>query len=329
MRLLTLLLPILFLAHPVAAQSTCAGQDLISALTDAERAPLDAAVARAPYPQGNHWRATKGERTLHLVGTLHLFDPRMTAVADRLAPLIADADKLFVEATDAEMKTLQKAIAETPDLIFTTGPTLPEQLTPGEWAKLSDALRDRGIPPFLASKFRPWYLSVLLALPPCAMAGMGAGSNGLDRLVMDAAAAQGKPMESLEAYDTIFRAFNRIAPDDQLNMIRTALPTADRAEDMLSTMIESYFREDHRQIWEFSRLAGLAAAGDDRAKAEADFALMEEVLINERNRAWVEKLLADDTRTAIVAVGAGHFAGDQGLLKLLESAGFTVERQAF
>lgn len=318
------------LCAPALAQTSCAGLDLIATLPAADRTTLEQASAAAPYPAGNHWRAEKAGATIDLVGTFHLYDPRMDGPMDRLRPLIAQADAIYLEATEVEIKALQTAVSSTPDLLFTTGPTLPEQMTEPEWQSLSTAMNDRGIPAFLASKFRPWYVSVMLSMPPCAMASMQAGGGGLDHLIGDAAKALGKPTLPLEPYDTMFKIFDRISPEDQLDMIRTALPLASQSEDLFATMTNSYFRETHREIWEFGRLQTLKTPGTDPAKAEADLALMEEVLINARNRSWME-VLRDKSpgKRLIVAVGAGHLSGDQGLLNLLRQDGWTLTRQEF
>lgn len=318
------------LAAPAVAQTSCAGHDLIATLPAADRATLEQASAAAPFPEGNHWRAEKAGATIDLIGTFHLYDPRMDAPMDRLRPLIGQADAVYLEATDVEIKALQTAVSSKPDLLFTTGPTLPEQLSEPEWSALGTAMNDRGIPAFLASKFRPWYVSVMLSMPPCAMASMQAGGGGLDHLIGDAARALGKPTRALEPYDTMFRAFDRISPEDQLDMIRTALPLASQSEDLFATMTNSYFRETHREIWEFGRLQTLKTTGTDPAKAEADLALMEDVLINSRNRAWMDVLRGESPgKHLIVAVGAGHLSGDQGLLNLLKQDGWTLTRQEF
>jgi uncharacterized protein YbaP (TraB family) len=316
---------------PAAAQeTTCAGQDLIAALAPGDRAALDEATAAVPYPQGLRWRATGGGRTIDILGTFHLYDPRMPIHVARLLPAIRAADRVWLEATTAEMAELQHAISTRPDLILTRGATLPERLSEPEWQTLSAALTERGIPAFMASKFQPWYISVLLAMPPCAMAAMAGGSTGIDHLIEEAAQAEGVPAAALEPYDTIFTIFGAIPPDQQLDLIRAALPTAGQAEDMLATMVESYFREDHRQIWEFARLAALRADPAARAQLEKDFALMEEALIARRNRAWAEVLTGGDAgETIVVAVGAGHLSGEDGLLRLLERAGFALERLEF
>ena len=72
------------------------------------RADSQWAAARlhdTPYPTGNHWIATKDDRRLNIIGTMHISDPRMDAVTEQLAPVIQSADVLLVEATrDAEQE---------------------------------------------------------------------------------------------------------------------------------------------------------------------------------------------------------------------------------
>jgi hypothetical protein len=331
-RLLALVALTLWLAVPAAAQTgtpaACAGRDLIAAMTPAERAPLDAAVAGDPYATGNWWRATLDDSVIDIVGTFHIDDPRHIPVADRLRPVVAAADGVWLEATEAEMKALQADIARDPGLvIITDGPTLPELLSPEDWQTLSEQVAARGIPPFMASKFRPWYLMAILGLPPCAVAAAATAPKGLDQRIMDLAAAADVPTYALEPHDTVFKIFDIMSAAEQLDMVRTMLPMADQAEDMFATLTGAYFRGEHRLIWEFTRAAMFATPGIDRAKAEADFAQMEEVLLNARNRGWIDVILpAAEGRRIVVAAGAAHLSGPEGLLPLLAAAGYKLTR---
>ena len=132
----------------------------------------------------------------------------------------------------------------------------------------------------------------------------------------------------------MFRVFDRISPEDQLDMIRTALPLADQSEDLFATMTNSYFREAHREIWEFGRLQTLNTHGygTDPAKAEADLALMEDVLINtSRNRCrWMEVACAANpptTRPVSSPSARVTFPAIRDLLNLLKQDGWTLTRQ--
>lgn len=329
---LRLILMLLGLLAAGPALALCQGRDLLAALPSVQARALETAVANAPFASGNHWRASRDGSTVNVIGTFHIFDRRMPGRMANLELVVRAADAIYLEATDAEMAEMQVAITRDPDLLFVPrkGATLPESLNADEWTSLSDEMRARGIPPFMAAKFRPWYVTMLLAVPPCAMEALATEREGLDRLVMDAAEANGVPLRALEPFDTVFRIFGAMSEAEQLDMVRATLPLASQAEDFFATMTEAYLAEEHRRIWEFSRLLTLATPGADPEKMAEDFALMEEQLLYGRNRAWMKVILdAAEGRHIVVAVGAAHLSGDEGLLRLLELAGYRLERQRF
>lgn len=319
------------LAGPGKARAACAGADLFTALPAEERAAIAAGIADDPYAAGNHWLARRGATEIALIGTFHLHDPGMEAIAARLAPVVAGAEVLFVEATAAEMAKMQQAIAREPGRLFlTSGPTLPETLPEAEWARLSAEFAARGVPPFLGAKFRPWYVSVLLAMPPCLTATGVAPGEGLDAMLSAAAAGAGVPVHALEPWDTALTVFDEVSFERQIGMLRASLPLAGQAEDALATLAAAWRREEHRLIRAYSRHVAVSAPGADAEAMAADFARMEEALLTRRNRAWIARLLPEaEGRRVAVAVGAAHLSGPDGLLRLLADAGFTLDRQPF
>jgi uncharacterized protein len=317
------------LSLPALAAPTCAGRDLLTDLPESERAELEAVIAKDPYATGNWWRAEKGGSVIDVVGTFHMDDPRHDAFAARLEPVIAAADTVYLEATEVEMKALQAEIGRNPALMFiTTGPTLPEQLPEAEWQALAAEMTLRGIPAFMASKFRPWYLMVLLSMPPCAMEALQGKSEGLDARIQAMAKADGVPLAALEPFDTIFGIFALMDSADQIALVRAALPMAAQSEDMFATMTAAYFRGEHRLIWEFSRMAALKAPGMTPEDAAREFGRMEEALLTGRNRAWMKVILpAAAGHRIVVAAGAAHLSGPDGVLALLATAGYRLTRQ--
>jgi len=310
------------------AGATCQGQDLIATMSLSERSALDAAVAQHPFGDGNLWRATKPGSTIHVVGTLHLFDPRMDQMMVQIGPLIEGSDLILVEADRAEMDALQRATNTRPDLLFRLdGPTLPETLNKSEWSAVSREMTLRGIPPFLASKFQPWYVAMMLGIPACAMPDMALGPSGLDEMIMQHAEATGVPIQALEPYDTVFRAFSGMTYAEQINLIRAGLIAAQGTDDMFATVADAYFRGEHRQIWEFSRSQAENVPGADPARMRADFALLEDALLKDRNLAWMEPMLQkSEGQVVLVAVGAAHLSGDLGVLNLLAKSGYELTR---
>jgi len=324
LRILTLLAAVLL---PQFGHAQCSGQNLINALPAAEQSSLRAAAATVPYPDGNFWRATRGTQVVHLIGTYHFDDARHATALAALAPLIAQSTLLLVEAGPAEEAALAERMAREPGMVtITDGPTLPDLLPEAEWQALSAAMAARGIPGFMAAKFQPWFLSMMLGIPPCDMARAASG-RGLDQRMIEAATARGVPVKALEPYDTLFSLFNDLTEADQLDMVRSALAMEPQAADMSVTLADSYFAEEGRLIWEFMRLQVLGAAGTDRDQALHGLALMETALMSNRNRAWIPVITAATAKGPVVAAfGALHLSGDQGVLALLAAEGFTLER---
>lgn len=317
----------LALLAALPARAACSGTNLIAALPQADRADLARAAATHPFAQGNLWRATRGDRVVHLIGTFHMDDPRHDALMPRLAPLVAQASRLLVEAGPAEEAELKALMARDPGLMLAPqGPTLAEALPESDWQRLAGALRDRGIPPFMGSRLRPWYVSVLLAVPPCAMA-QATQKNGLDARLMAEAARAGVPVAALEPFDTALRVFDDMPGATQLDMIRSALALEDRAEDQLATLADAYFAQDSRLIWEFLRKTALALPGATPEQVAAEFAQMDGALMVARNRAWIPVIVdATATGPVVAAFGALHLSGEDGVLALLSRAGWTLER---
>ncbi|MCA3511153.1 MAG: TraB/GumN family protein [Rhodobacter sp.] len=312
----------------VPASAMCRGRNLIDTLSAETQAGLRAAADAAPFARGNLWRATRGDQVLHLIGTFHLDDPRHDALMARLAPLIDGASTVLVEAGPAEEAALQAALAADPSLVFlTNGPTLPETLAPATWDRLKDALRARSIPPFLGAKMRPAYLSMLLSLPPCALTSATEPQNGLDRRIIARSRAQDIPLRALEPFSVVFDIFSDMTLSDQVALLELSLALDAQSEDVFATLTDAYFAEDGRMIWEFSRWQALTLPGLDAAQVADDFALMEDRMMSARNRAWIpviEAALADGP--ALAAFGALHLSGEDGVLALLQQAGFAVER---
>lgn len=310
------------------ARATCMGQNLIDALPAADRDRITAAAATHPFAQGNLWRATRDGAEITIMGTYHLDDTRHDALMQRLAPLLADADRLLVEAGPEEEAQLMQLMARDPAVMLATeGPTLAEALPEAEWQRLAQALRDRGVPPFMGSRFRPWYISVLLAMPPCAMA-QATAKAGLDARLIALAQQDGIPVQGLEPFDTALRVFDQIPPETQMSMIRSSLLLEDRAEDQLATLADAYFAQDSRLVWEFLRFTSRALPGTTPETVDAEFARMDAALMAGRNRAWIpviEQAAATQGRL-FVAFGALHLSGSEGVLALLEQAGWQLER---
>lgn len=314
------------LVSPAAAD--CIGQNLLSQMPADQRAALENAAAQVPFHEGNFWTATRADQIITLAGTYHLEDPRHAASMVALAPSISAAQTVLVEAGPDDETALKDLLARNPSVMILTDTTLPEVMDPTEWARLSEALLQRGIPPFLAAKFQPWYISMMLAIPACSMP-IGTG-EGLDGMVIKAAMERGIPVRALEPFDTVLSIFDKLTRDEQIAMIRSALALEDRAADYTVTLADSYFEGQSRLMWELMRAETLALPGYTPQMVAAEFAAMEEAMILSRNRAWIGVLEEAAAKgPAFAAFGALHLPGAEGVAALLQARGWTLSPLRF
>jgi uncharacterized protein len=79
------------------------------------------------------------------------------------------------------------------------------------------------------------------------------------------------------------------------------------------------------QAWSSGNTGAIARTFDDELKSAPEIA---QVLIDQRNAnwaAWLRQRLAQPG-TLMVAVGAGHLAGDGSVIELLRKQGMRIER---
>lgn len=316
------------------AASDCVGRNLIEAMPADRRALIDEAVRDVPYHSGILWHATKGEARMTLVGTYHFGDPRHQAMLDRLAAPLTNAAALYVEAGPDEERRLTQALVEDPDLMVNRdGPTLPERLSNQEWAALSEAMSERGTPAVVTAKLRPWYVAMMLGVSPCMMKDVASnGGSGLDHLLVGRAEALNLPVRPLEPWNTVFTLFEDMTPAQEIDMIRASLPAAAYADDYAVTLTDAYFAGDVWQIWEFGRFDAYENSGLSRAAIDEQMQLAQTQLMDRRNQSWIAPLTDGAEKAArrgkgiVVGFGALHLPGEQGVLRLLEKRGWTIER---
>ncbi|MBL9050654.1 MAG: TraB/GumN family protein [Tabrizicola sp.] len=318
-------IPLSFCLTGVGA-AACAGKNLFDQYPPDRLAEVEAATAAVPFATGNFWRATRGDEVITIAGTYHFDDPRHDPAIKALTPHITSATTVLVEAGPEEEKALKDLVARDPSrLMITEGPTLIEQLPPELWDSLSQAMSDRGIPGFMAAKFRPWYVVAVLSIPPCAMAQM-VEPRGLDGMVIDAATEAGVPVHGLEPFDTVFRIFDGMSEAELIDMLQSSLLFEDRSEDYAATLADSYFAGEGRKIWEFMRFESYGMPGYTRDQVDAEFAKMEVALMASRNRAWIPVLTEAAAQGPVFAAfGALHLSGNEGVLALLQDEGFSIQ----
>lgn len=325
------LVSIVFFALLAApGQAACTGTDLLAQMDAPDRKALYARADSQPNAQGLLWRAERGDEVIHIMGTLHTADSRHEKNMTILAPLIERADTILLEMGDGDEKRLQARMAREPGLAFIIeGPTLPDLLSAAEWDQLRAAMTKRGVPGFMAAKMQPWMAMITLGMSACVFRQTAEGKRGLDQMIIERANMLGNPAQALEDYDTSMYLFTEYDTAEVMDMLRLTLALEDIDPDaQYSTLVEAYFREDVRVIWEFGIAQTLAnPQGMSETEILAEYARLEDTMMTRRNLAWMDRIYEASAKGEVfVAAGALHLPGAFGVLNLLEQAGFSLTR---
>ena len=110
--MLRCLLTLLLCLTALSAHARCKGVDIRPQLTANQRELLQREAAKIPFNQGNHWIATHGSQSIHIVGTMHVNDSRLNQVMRNLNPIIAHADAILLEVSQPEGERFWKTVKE-------------------------------------------------------------------------------------------------------------------------------------------------------------------------------------------------------------------------
>jgi uncharacterized protein YbaP (TraB family) len=286
-------------------------------------------VSKVPFAYGNHWIATKGNRRIHVIGTIHLADPRLDPVVAALRPVLAEAGAVYFESTMEEVDAMEAALARDPSrFLLQEGPSLIDRMPPEAWQRLADLAAEAGIPSWMAAKMQPGVLGISLSVPKCAQAG-GCLKEGLDRRLNAEAQRIGLPVRALEDPQQTLASLGALPVAEQIRDLQLMTYLDGRLEDNFATVRESYFAEEVILGTEAMMAAIYDQAPLPRSEVDALWDRQMAVLLDQRNAAWIPVIEAAAEDRLVVAVGALHLGGDQGVLHLLQAEGYTLTRLPF
>lgn len=143
--------------------------------------------------------------------------------------------------------------------------------------------------------------------------------ESFDEYFQKVAKEQEKSVDGLETVEfQMDLLFKKTPLPRQITQLMCLVDNTDFYEEMSDEMAKAYFAQD---------LNGLKAVIDKKLHNACDMTPEERAdLIDNRNRAWIEKIpTIMQAKSTLFTVGAGHLVGDNGLLKLLQDKGYTVE----
>jgi uncharacterized protein YbaP (TraB family) len=244
-----------------------------------------------------------------MVGTIHALPDGTSWRTPGIIAAINKADLLLVEIADPDDTTaLPQIFAQ---LATTPGqPPLDRRLPAELRGSLEDLLDRGGLDPDQFSNVETWAAALTLAR----VTAEGDPANGVDRTLI--AEFAGRPVREFEGARVQLSIFDRLPEDDQRALLAAVVRDADKASIEAARL---------RRAWRSGDAAAIEAASQTGILADPE---VRNALLTARNRDWVAKLLPQFQAEPrpLIAVGAAHLVGPDGLAALLEAQGYRVRR---
>ncbi|MEM6476749.1 MAG: TraB/GumN family protein [Pseudomonadota bacterium] len=244
-----------------------------------------------------------------MLGTIHALPDGVGWRTDKIESAIAGADMLLVEIADLEDRD---AIADVFAELGTTHglPPLLQRVPPSERPALRDLMEDAGADPSNFSAIETWAAALMLTRA----GSLGSAENGVDLVL--AREFKDRDILEFEGAAAQLTVFDELAEEDQRVLLSAVVQDVETHEEDSAALLSAWLSGDEEALESFTTTGAMA-----------DKEVRDALLVN-RNRAWLGKLagLLKGEEKPLVAVGAAHLVGPDGLPKMLEARGYTVRR---
>ncbi len=246
----------------------------------------------------------------YLYGTIHMICGSDSGLSDSLINAIAKCDEVYLEI---DMDNIFEMLGAMKSMQMKGDTTLEDLYTQEEYEKVKAYFEKNSslIPFTMLRKFKPMLASALLE-----QKGMQCeGAVAIEQVIMGEANKNKKPIKGLETLKYQASVLDSIPYKMQamqlLNYIDSTNAGADNKE--METMMETYKSQDLEKLEQMMM------------KSEPGMMVYYDILLFNRNRNWVVKLKELlPKKSLVIAVGAGHLPGENGVIKLLRKEGYKV-----
>lgn len=279
---------------------------------------LSSACAAAPQikvAKPAMWKVADADTTIYLFGTIHLLPPGTkwrSATFDKAA---AGSDTLVVE-TMIDDKNPQATVAELFKLAISPGlPPLAQRVKPNKQAALQAAIVKSGIPGAAFDKMETWAAAFLLLGGQFKDLGLES-SSGVESVLKKQFTDGGKTVGQLETNAEQLAVFDTLSEKAQREFLEGVLDDPKAMKAQFGSMLDSWTRGDVEAI-------AKSFNSDMRETPE-----LMDALLARRNANWARwvKGRMAQPGTVMLAVGAGHLAGEKSVVRMLQKQGLRVDR---
>ncbi|WP_422659659.1 TraB/GumN family protein [Paenibacillus sp. EC2-1] len=267
--------------------------------------------------RGFMWEVKNNGNTVYLVGSIHIADDSFYPLRSAFEEAFAEADYLGVEIdiSKAADKEQQQLIMNKGT--YQDGTTLKDHVSKDTYAKLGEILKQYEMQPNALDAFKPWVVETTISSLKSMAAGYKAEA-GIDLYFIQKAIERKLPVLELESYQSQLSMFDGFSKELQEKNLKSTLDNFDTLDDSVGQLTDMWKSGNDQLLLEFTNSM---AVDPEYNKA----------MLIDRNLGMADKidgyLKSDKKAEYFIVVGAGHYLGEHGVIKLLEDKGYAVVRK--
>lgn len=261
------------------------------------------------------WRVSDPDTSIYLFGTFHLLPEGYVWQTPAIRTAVDQSSELIVE-TILDEQHPQALAAAIGRIGFAQGlPPLAERIAPALRPKLAAAIKASALPAPYLDRMKTWTAAFMLVGSQFKALGLK-GDAGVEPNLRRSFEGAGKHVGELETNGQQLSFFDGLSEPAQRAFLEGTISDPDKMHSEFAAMLKS---------WSVGDVEGIARSfnADLQDSPELRAALLTRRNVNWTQ--WVERRL-QQPGTLMVAVGAGHLAGDNSVISLLKQQGYKVER---
>ena len=261
------------------------------------------------------WTLRDEDTTLHIMGTIHLLKPNLKWRTETINDALVAADTVVFEAdVDSQEAATEMMKFVSRKGLFTSGRQLSDTLNENEQAKLAEALDTLDLPLDAIQTMRPWFAALNLSVLQIQKGGYDPES-GVESVLEAIARKQNKDFVYLETVDEQLSRLAALPEDEQVAFLMSTIEDMEDGTAMLDILVEEWVDGDTEGL-------AVLLSNPDIIGSKSVY----DALLKDRNQQWTPKIIdmLDAPGTRLIAVGAGHLAGEDSVIEMLRDEGYTV-----
>jgi uncharacterized protein YbaP (TraB family) len=265
------------------------------------------------------WKVKGVHGTIYLFGSIHMMKKDVHWETAKVKDALSASDTLYLEITGLDDAAMQAAQPEIVQMGMDQEHALSTKISKEDVELLDTAVKTLGLPgEQTLEPMQPWLVYLTISVLPVIQAGYDPGS-GVDKNLEAEVKAAGKPVKGFETMMEQMHYVADMPAPMQVQMLHQALIDLPKSVSETNTMMADWTRGD---------VEAIAKLDNDEMKVKYP-ELYDKLLVkrNERFADTLAGMLKDPaTGTVFVTIGAGHLAGPDSVLKMLESRGYSAVR---